>query len=207
MFSVVAAIAQDGAIGQGGALPWPRLSTDMRWFRAVTSAADPYGTACYMIDGGIGGYGAPATNALIMGSVTHRSIQYTLQGRHSIILTYGPVHVDAVDIAGSLERALILAEHKRAPHIFAIGGAQVFAEALAHPDCQRLYLTEVQAHYPNADTWWPWEMSLWNWQLGIAVRRDAGAWWERTRVSTWIEEGGVPLYRLSIWERSGKIQY
>ena len=56
-FSCVVAADLDDGIGKDNDLPWPRLSTDLRTFKRITSAAAP-------------GH----ENALVMGRLTWESI-------------------------------------------------------------------------------------------------------------------------------------
>ncbi|KAG2437962.1 hypothetical protein HXX76_005577 [Chlamydomonas incerta] len=59
---------------------------------------------------------------------------------------------------GSLESALSLLEHKElkggVEGVFIIGGGQVYAEALAHPNCTAVHLTQVEKEY-ECDTFLP----------------------------------------------------
>lgn len=203
MFSLIAAIAHDGAIGQGHALPWGRIPADLRWFRSITVSGNPLAMASALIHGVPYPPDAePVTgNALICGHTTYRSLPHSLQGRHTVVLSRAQSCPLAVHHAHSLDDALAIAVHLGAPHTFVIGGAQVYAEALAHPACGRLYITEVWQDYPTADTWWPWDMTLWGWRIGLATAHDPLPWFERTHVSPWQEAADQPRIRFGIWKR------
>ena len=133
IISLVVAMAENGAIGRGGDLPW-RLSSDLRYFRAITM-------------------GKP----VIMGRRTFKSLPRVLDGRLNIVLTrdLGFVAPDAV-MAHSLEEGLEVARASAARtgvnEIMVIGGEDVFRAVL--PQAGRIYLTEVHAA-PHADTWFP----------------------------------------------------
>jgi dihydrofolate reductase len=132
---LVAAVAANGVIGNGGGIPW-RIPEDMAHFRRVTTG-----------------------NTVVMGRKTFDSIGRPLPGRLNIVVTRQPgwSH-DGVFVAGSLEGAVALAQGLDGD-IMVIGGGQIYAEALSLADGQ--VLTEVHqspdgdAHYPSfsGDEW------------------------------------------------------
>ena len=155
---VVAATKGEMGIGYQGGLPW-NLPKDMAYFKAVTSQVNEPGTK----------------NAVVMGRKTWESIPAKfrpLPGRVNVVLSRGHTLVEAgsensapvngggkpevlpegVFLRPSLEAALELLsapEHEAGVEkVFVIGGAQVYAEAMASPHCQALHLTEVT---PPAD--------------------------------------------------------
>ncbi len=134
--SLVAAVAANGVIGSGGALPW-RLGSDLKRFRKLTMG-----------------------HPLIMGRLTFKSIGKPLDGRDSIVVTSKPLAPDRPGLyfAPSLEKAIAKAQEcARARHvseIFVIGGAALFTQAL--PLAQRVYLTRVHAS-PDGNVRWQGE--------------------------------------------------
>lgn len=134
---IVAAIAQNGVIGDDNQLVW-RLKSDLKRFRAIT-------------------LGKP----LIMGRKTYESIGRPLPGRETVVLTRDPgfaaagahasVH-SARSFDAALEQAEALAERMEASEIVVAGGAQVYALAFEH--ASRLRLTEVKAA-PQGDAVFP----------------------------------------------------
>jgi dihydrofolate reductase len=151
VIALVVAIAENGAIGKGGDLPW-RLHSDMRYFRKITM-------------------GKP----VIMGRRTFKSLPRVLDGRLNIVLTRdrGFVAPDAV-MAHSLEEGLAAArasaERTGAAEIMVIGGEDVFREVL--PEARRIYLTEVHGS-PDADTWFP-DFDKQGWREVFRERHEAG---------------------------------
>ena len=149
--ALVVAIAENGAIGRGGELPW-RLSSDMRYFRKVTM-------------------GKP----VIMGRRTFKSLPRVLDGRLNVVLTRdrGFVAPDAI-MAHSLEEGLSAArasaERTGTDEIMVIGGEDVFREVL--PQAHRIYLTEVHAS-PEADTWFP-DFDKREWREVSREKHEAG---------------------------------
>lgn len=146
---IIAAVAEDGAIGRDNALLW-HLGEDLKYFKKVT-------------------LGSP----VIMGRRTFESIGRPLPGRHNIVVSRslhpegGRIEFPGIksapgyaDVAGSLEDAFRIAcrcdgcgTETPPGRCFIIGGAQLYAESIALAD--RLYITEIQAGAPDADSFFP----------------------------------------------------
>lgn len=123
--SLIAARGRNNVIGADGDLPW-RLSTDLKLFKAVTK-------------------GKP----VIMGRKTWESLpRKPLPGRLNIVVTrqagYRAEGAHVVgDMGAAFDEAFVRANMDRVDEVFVIGGAQIYAAAMALAD--RLYLTEVDA--------------------------------------------------------------
>jgi dihydrofolate reductase len=133
IIALVVAMAENGAIGRGGDLPW-RLHSDMRYFRKITM-------------------GKP----IIMGRLTFMSLPRALDGRLNIVLTRNaafeaPGALMAYNLEEALDVARKAAGTSGVEEIMVIGGEDVFRAVL--PQASRIYLTEVHAS-PHADTWFP----------------------------------------------------
>lgn len=137
---LVVAVAENGVIGRGGALPW-RIRSDMQRFRALTM-------------------GKP----VIMGRRTFVSIPKPLKGRTTIVVSRDPAFAaPGILVAPSMEAALAAARgdalRRGADAIAVIGGEEVFARTL--PIATRLEVTEVAAS-PQGDTFFdPVDRSVW----------------------------------------------
>jgi dihydrofolate reductase len=119
---LVAAIADNGVIGEGNRLIW-RLKSDLKRFRAIT-------------------WGKP----MVMGRKTFESIGKPLPGRETIVLTRDAgFAAEGVSVAHSLEEAFAKAQaigrRMGAEAAMVAGGADVYAQAL--PRCDMLRLTLV----------------------------------------------------------------
>jgi len=130
---LVAAVADNGVIGQEGALPW-RLKSDMAHFRAVTM-------------------GKP----VVMGRKTYTSIGGPLKGRTNIMVTRdrsfaAPGVVVAASLAAALDVAWGDALRRGADAIAVIGGADLYAQCMGLAD--RLLITHVHLH-PKGETRFP----------------------------------------------------
>lgn len=131
--ALIAAVARNGVIGRGDALPW-QLPEDQRHFRRVTM-------------------GAP----VIMGRKTWDSLPTRfrpLPGRRNIVVTRN-AHWRAAgaEAAHSLQAALALVAG--APKAFVIGGGELYAQALAHAD--ELVLTEIDRDFEGDACFPAWD--------------------------------------------------
>ncbi len=117
--SLIAAVAQNRTIGQGGRLPW-HISADLKRFKRLTTG-----------------------HAVIMGRKTFESIGFPLPGRRNVVLTRNPAGSlpDTVESVDSLAAAFDRCRQAGETEAFVIGGGEVYREAL--PLADRLYLTWV----------------------------------------------------------------
>ena len=123
--ALIYARAANGAIGQGGTMPW-HLPEDLAHFKALTQ-------------------GGP----VIMGRKTWDSLPprfRPLPGRANIVVTrQGDWQADGAQRAASLDEALSLARREGAPTAWVIGGAQLFDLAL--PLASRVEATEIERDF------------------------------------------------------------
>ena len=117
MLGMIWAQAHDRVIGAGGAMPW-HLPEDLAHFRRTTTGS-----------------------AVIMGRTTWEALapRYRpLPGRRNIVLTRQQDFVaEGAEVAHDVDEALTLA----GGDAWVIGGAQVYAQALARAD--RLVVTDI----------------------------------------------------------------
>lgn len=134
--SIIVAMARDNAIGRNGGLLC-HLSADMKHFKTVTTG-----------------------HTVIMGRRTYDSLpKGALPNRRNIVVTSNAAFsADRVEVAHSFEDALKMADADG--EVFVIGGAQIYREAL--PSAGKIYLTEIGASFPDADTFFPaFDRSQW----------------------------------------------
>lgn len=134
--SMVVAIANNGAIGLRGKLPWGRIAEDMSHFKAVTTG-----------------------HPVIMGAATWRSLPAKfkpLPNRRNLVLSTTMLQGEAVgaEVFGSLNHAILAArcaenEYDYGSEPMVIGGARVYRLALAL--VTRIYLTAIPRNV-EADT-------------------------------------------------------
>lgn len=132
--SLIVAMAANGVIGRGNALPW-RLPADLRRFKAVTLG-----------------------HTLVMGRRTYESIGRPLPGRRTVVITrrtdWRP---EGVAVVHSLEEAL--ASSPAETEVFVAGGGEIFREAL--PRADRIHLTRIDAEVPGDTTFPEFEPTAW----------------------------------------------
>ena len=131
---LIAAVADNGVIGQGGTMPW-RLKSDMRHFRALTA-------------------GKP----VVMGRKTYLSLAIKpLPRRTNIVVTRDPAFTaPGVLVAPGLEAALQAARddalRRGVDAVMVIGGGDIYAQAM--PFADRLEITQIHAS-PQGDVRFP----------------------------------------------------
>ncbi len=134
--ALIAAVARNGIIGSGGALPW-RLSSDLKHFKAATMG-----------------------KALVMGRKTYQSIGGPLSGRTVVVVTHDRAFTaEGVSVARDVDEALALAEAAArgagADEIVVAGGGEIYAQTIGR--ASRLHITEVDlaplgdARFPPID--------------------------------------------------------
>lgn len=131
--ALIAAVAENGVIGSGNAIPW-RLPSDFAFFKRMT-------------------VGKP----LIMGRKTFESIGRPLPDRVNIVVSrqkgYQPTGVLVIDsLAAALDHAQSIAAADGASEVMVAGGEAIYRAAL--PLADRLYITHV-ALAPEGDAFFP----------------------------------------------------
>ncbi len=147
--AIIVAYDKNRAIGRNGDLPWGRsLPADLAQFKRLTKGND-----------------------VIMGRKTFESIGCRpLPERENIVISSRPTGVKGVLTAMNLPSALALSRYP----VFIIGGAQVYGDALKMPEIDTIYATEVDAAFPDADTFFP-ELDMAVWQETSRVHHPADA--------------------------------
>jgi dihydrofolate reductase len=129
--SLIAAVSRNGAIGRDNDLLW-KESADRKHFVATTRG-----------------------HAVVMGRRTWESLPprfRPLPGRRNIVVTRSAgFDAPGAETADSLQTALLRLQAQ--PQVFVIGGAQLYAQAL--PRADELVLTEIDAAFDGADTFFP----------------------------------------------------
>ena len=107
MRGMIWAASPENVIGAGGTIPW-RYPGDQRRFKRLTMGA-----------------------TIVMGRATFESIGRALPGRRNVVVTRRALDVPGVESVRSLEEALALAGEG---DVWFIGGARIYADAMAHVD-------------------------------------------------------------------------
>lgn len=126
--SIIVAVAKDGAIGQDNALLW-HLPDDLKRFKALTTG-----------------------HSILMGRKTWQSLPNgSLPNRRNLVLSKSIKELPEAEVFGTIEEMLGAVEGEE--EVFVIGGEMLYRALL--PLCTRLYITEVEACYPEADAHFP----------------------------------------------------
>ncbi|MDF0579160.1 dihydrofolate reductase [Bradyrhizobium yuanmingense] len=146
----VVAIAENGVIGAGNAMPW-RLKSDMARFKALT-------------------IGKP----VIMGRKTFETLRRPLPGRTNILVTRDPAYrANGAIVTTSPADAEAVARgdalRRSVTEIAVIGGAEIYRQWLGRAD--RLEITEVHAR-PEGDT--RFDIDKAEWDEVERIRHPAG---------------------------------
>ena len=135
--SLIAAIAENGVIGKDNDLIW-HLPADLKRFKKVTTG-----------------------HTIIMGRNTFESIGKPLPNRTTIIITRSKDYkAEGCLVVHSIQDAIKAAKDDE--HIFIIGGAQIYKQAIESNLADQLDITEVH-HSFDADVYFP-EINLNIWE-------------------------------------------
>ncbi len=130
---MIAAVAENGVIGSGQAMPW-RIPSDFAFFKRMT-------------------LGKP----IVMGRKQFETVGKPLPGRTNIVVTrqenYRPEGVEVFgDVEDALERAVAVVEASGGEEVMVIGGGDIYAQVLGRAD--RLYISHVDLS-PSGDVYFP----------------------------------------------------
>lgn len=129
MKCIVVAYDKNYGIGAHNDLLWQRdLPADLKHFKDITTG-----------------------HAIIMGRNTYESIGRPLPNRQNIVISRTPEAVESVTVVTGLDEAYSVVEPDRTA--FVIGGGQIYSLAL--PTIDRIYATEIDAAFPQADIFFP----------------------------------------------------
>lgn len=128
--AIIVAMGLNHEIGAGNQLIW-HLKDDLKMFKELTQE-----------------------HPVVMGRKTFEAIKKPLPGRTNIVISRSKEPMEGVLMANSLNEALELASDAPGSELCCIiGGGQIYAAALSMADT--LYITKVQAEFPEADTFFP----------------------------------------------------
>lgn len=132
ILSIISAIGKNNEIGRKNELLW-NLPADMKHFKETTQG-----------------------HTVVMGQKTFESIGRPLPNRRNIIITLDKNYKNNdIEIVHSKEelKALLNKTTKDNEEVFIIGGGQIYRLFMDIVD--KLYITHVDASFPDADTFFP----------------------------------------------------
>lgn len=134
----VAAVAENGAIGRDGELPWPSIPADKRQYRERIEESP-----------------------VILGRRTFDSMREDLPGTHQIVLSRSTTEFDVPTAhhASGVEDAVATAEELGADVAYVIGGGGIYE--LFQPVVDRMVLSRIPGEYAG-DVYFPdWDEADW----------------------------------------------
>lgn len=127
--ALIAAVAENGVIGQGNKLPW-HIKSEWQYFVRMTKH-----------------------KPVIIGRKTFESLDGPLKNRPNIVVTRDTNYRrEGITVVPTLEKAIDAAKKFNPEEIMVIGGAEIYKQSL--PMADRLYLTEIHLK-PEGDTTFP----------------------------------------------------
>ena len=146
--SFIVAIADNGAIGKGGKLPW-RMPSDLQWFKKATM-------------------GKP----MLMGRKTFQSFSKPLPGRLHIVLSNHHLGLlEEVVQVTSLADGINTLLRQNTEEFFVIGGARMYKDII--PYAQKAYVTRIHTTVEDADTFMPDVDWRGEWKMVFKERHEA----------------------------------
>lgn len=126
--SIIVAIASDGAIGRANDLLW-HLPADLKRFKELTTG-----------------------HTILMGRKTFESLpRGPLPNRRNIIISRSLPTQPGAEVYPTIQQALEACASDG--EVFIIGGGEIYRQLL--PNTERIYLTRVQASFPDAEVFFP----------------------------------------------------
>ena len=126
--SIIVAIASDGAIGRANDLLW-HLPADLKRFKELTTG-----------------------HTILMGRKTFESLpRGPLPNRRNIIISRSLPTQPGAEVYPTIQQAMEACASDE--EVFIIGGGEIYRQLL--PDTERIYLTRVQASFPDAEVFFP----------------------------------------------------
>ena len=138
--SIIAAIGRNNEIGKNGSL-FCHLPADLKHFKEITS-----------------------NHAVIMGRKTFESLpKGPLPNRRNMVVSRNSgLKIEGAEVYPSPDAAFIRLIDEN--EVFVIGGGQIYRQVL--PVADKLYLTKIDADFPEADVFFP--------EIDFSVWRETG---------------------------------
>lgn len=129
IISIIVAIGKNNEIGRDNDLLW-RLPDDLKSFKRITLG-----------------------HTIIMGRNTFESLpKGALPNRRNIVISRNSeLKIEGAEVYSSLDHAFLKTMNEE--EVFIIGGGQIYKQIL--PDADKIYLTKVQAEFPDATVFFP----------------------------------------------------
>ena len=128
ILSIIVAVASDGAIGRANDLLW-YLPADLKRFKELTTG-----------------------HTILMGRKTFESLpRGPLPNQRNIIISRSLPAQPGAEVYPTIQQAMVACASDE--EVFIIGGGEIYRQLL--PNTERIYLTRVQASFPDAEVFFP----------------------------------------------------
>jgi len=136
--TIIVAVSNNGVIGKDNDLVW-HMPADLAHFKKTTK-----------------------NHWVLMGRLSYESVGKPLPHRTNVVITrQSNYNASGAHVVGSLEAALNLAQQANQQEVFILGGAQIYAMALANNLVDRLIITEIKGTF-EGDAFFPeYDKSQW----------------------------------------------
>ncbi|CAK6960111.1 zgc:153031 [Scomber scombrus] len=143
---LIAAVCNDMGIGKDGKLPW-NLPSEFQYFLSTVTRVSRPGKMNMMVWGKLCWYSRPE-NMFPLANVLHVVLSETL--------TTAPDHAHFLcqDFGSAVRLAAQYPLADLVETIWIVGGTRVYQDALKHPWCDLVYLTDVMADF-DCDVFFP----------------------------------------------------
>lgn len=138
--TIVVAVGSNLAIGKDNGLLW-KLPDDFKFFKQTT-----------------------LNHHILMGRKTYESLGKPLPGRVSVVITSNKDYKLPLGhhVVHSLEEALAVAEESGQSEVMIIGGGRIYKESIEKGLVDKMYITEIEAGFEEADTFFPdFDKAVW----------------------------------------------
>lgn len=179
----IVSMTEDGGIGKNGTLPWPRLKTDMSFFRSLSTNCPIEGKQNVVIMGRKTWFSIPPQNRPLkdrINVVVSKTMEQPPPGAHLLAHSVK----EALDLINNtiLSRSIAL--------VWIIGGSNIYKEAMLMPGPMRIFITKILNNF-DCDTYFPLEiMSKWKFMSDH----------QYSKIPT-RQENGVP-FKFEVYEKS-----
>lgn len=150
--SLIVATGLKNEIGQKNQLPWKHIKADLKHFKEITNG-----------------------HCIIMGRKCFESIGKALPNRTNIVVSSNPGYkADGCIVKDTLQLAMDYAVSRNESEVFIIGGGTLYKQMLSTKSVNKIYLTEVNGEFSEADVFFP-ELNPNEWikeEIGSAEKNE-----------------------------------
>ncbi len=155
-YVIVAAVAENGVIGDGASLPWESIPADKRQYRTLVADAP-----------------------VVLGRRTFEFMRDDLPGDWQVVLSRSrsDFDIESAHQADSVSEATQLLEANGAETAYVLGGEAIYELFLPHAD--RMLISRIQGEYEGDAHFPEWDEAHWELVESIPFERFTREEWRR----------------------------